>query len=103
MTLAPPTAASLQRKLAEAEARLADHVRGARRANLLLTLSVIALLMSLFFKVPRLPWIALAGLLLGAAEILRRIRLITLARDERLDLMMALAAVASTPSEGSPR
>ena len=36
-------------------------------------------------------------------QVWRRIRLITLARDERLDLMMALAAVASTPSEGSPR
>ncbi len=103
MTLAAPTAASLQRELAEAEARLTAHVRGARRANLLLTASLLALLLSLFFRVHLLPWIALVGLVLGIAEVLRRIRLITRARDERLDLMMALAAVASTPAGSEPR
>ncbi len=100
MTL--PDMASLRRDMAEAEARLVAHVSGARRANVVLTGCFFALVAGLLTKSGWLAWIGLVGLVLGLLEVLRRVRLITKARDERLDLMMALAALASTPSEKAP-
>ncbi|HJW09313.1 MAG TPA: hypothetical protein VJ483_06730 [Holophagaceae bacterium] len=100
MTL--PSAQSLRKDLAEAESRLTAHVGGARRANVVLTGGFIAMVAGLLTKTAWLVWPGLAALGLGLLEVLRRIRLITQARDERLDLMMALAAVESTPGEDKP-
>ena len=97
-----PSAESLGRDLAAAESRLALHVGGARRANIVLTGGFLATVAGLLTASPWLLWPGLAALVLGLAEVLRRVRLITKARDERLDLIMALAALASTPGEDKP-
>jgi hypothetical protein len=95
-------AAALRRDMAAAETRLAEHVSGARRANLVLTLAFLALMAGLLTGIRWLLWPGLVLLPLAGLEILRRLSLITRTRDERLDLMMTLAALSATPEKEAP-